>query len=90
MIASVVILAFILCIVGWFASTHNHVVGLEEQINTAAANIETQEKRRVDLIYNLVDAVEYAKNNTSLPEKPDYSKIEEFVMEVNKSVILGE
>ena len=58
MIASAVILAFILCIVGWFASTHNHVVGLEEQINTAAANIETKEKRRVDLIYNLVEAVE--------------------------------
>lgn len=68
MIASVVILAFILCIVGWFASTHNHVVGLEEQINTAAANIETQEKRRVDLIYNLVDAVE------------DYNKYEQETM----------
>lgn len=37
MIISAVIFAFILCIVGWFASTHNHVVGLEEQINTAAA-----------------------------------------------------
>lgn len=68
MIASVVILAFILCIVGWFASTHNHVVGLEEQINTAAANIETQEKRRVDLIYNLVDTVE------------DYNKYEQETM----------
>ena len=58
MIITAVVAALVLCIVGWFASTHNHVVGLEEQINTAAANIETQEKRRVDLVYNLVDAVE--------------------------------
>jgi LemA protein len=58
MIITVVAIAFILCLIGGFASTHNHVVGLEEQINTALANIETQEKRRVDLIYNLVDTVE--------------------------------
>ena len=30
------------------------------------------------------------KENTTLPDKPDYAKIEEFVMEVNKSVVLGE
>lgn len=47
-------------------------------------------KEFFELIDDLEKRVEYAKNNTSLPEKPDYSKIEEFVMEVNKSVILGE
>ena len=35
----------------------NKAIGLEEQILTASSDIEVQEKRRVDLIYNLVDTV---------------------------------
>lgn len=35
----------------------NKAIGLEEQILTATSDIEVQEKRRVDLIYNLVDTV---------------------------------
>ena len=34
--------------------------------------------------------LEYAKQNTSLPEKPDYTKINEFVMSVNERVVRGE
>ena len=34
--------------------------------------------------------VEYAKNNTSLPDKPDYDKINEFVASVNERVVKGE
>ena len=41
--------------------------------------------------YELVDAyekkLEYAKKNTNLPEKPNYNKINEFVMEVNEYVV---
>ena len=53
-----IILAFVLLIVVVFASTNNKAVFLEEQINGAQANINVAEKRRVDLVYNLVDAVQ--------------------------------
>lgn len=36
----------------------NEAFVLEEQVNTAEADIRVQEKRRVDLIYNLVDCVQ--------------------------------
>ena len=35
----------------------NKAIMLEEQIKTASSDIEIQEKRRVDLVYNLVDTV---------------------------------
>lgn len=60
-----IILAFILMIIGMFVSVNNKAIGLEEQINSAKASIEVQEKRRVDLVYNLVDTVqEYAKHES--------------------------
>ena len=34
--------------------------------------------------------MEYAKKNTSLPETPDYKKINEFKMYVNERIILEE
>lgn len=33
--------------------------------------------------------LEYAENNTDLPEKPDYKRIREFVMTVNEKVVIG-
>ena len=51
-----IILTIILCV---FATqgVQNKAIGLEEQILTASSDVEVQEKRRVDLIYNLVDTV---------------------------------
>lgn len=41
----------------------NKAIGLEEQIKAANSDIKVQEKRRVDLVYNLVDTVkEYDKH----------------------------
>ena len=44
--------------------------------------------------YEMVDDYEkkldYAKLNTSLPDSPDYKKINEFVMSVNEKVVKGE
>lgn len=41
----------------------NKAIVLEEQINVANSDIKVQEKRRVDLVYNLVDCVkEYDKH----------------------------
>lgn len=51
-----ILLTGVLCV---FAAqgVQNKAIGLEEQILTASSDIEVQEKRRVDLIYNLVDTV---------------------------------
>lgn len=48
----------IVVIGSFFVSTYNRVVTLEENVNTSMSNISKEEKRRVDLFNNLVDAVE--------------------------------
>ena len=56
-IIAAVVLAFVLMIAGVFVSTNNRAISLEEQVIAADSNIQTQEKRRTDLIYNLADCV---------------------------------
>ena len=51
------VLAVVLLFVFAFQSVQNHAIGLEEQITTAQSEIKIQEKRRADLIPNLVDCV---------------------------------
>lgn len=48
-----IILMCIFCVQG----AQNTAFSLEEQVNTAASDIKVQEKRRVDLVYNLADCV---------------------------------
>lgn len=43
-----------------------------------------------EIVDNYEKKLEYAKQNTSLPDKPNYSKIREFVMSVNERVVKGE
>lgn len=43
-----------------------------------------------DLLNNLEKRLEYAKQNTSLPEAPDLARIEAFQMEVNERVVRDE
>lgn len=54
-------IASIICVLllGVFGinSVQNKAISLEEQVKTATSDIKIQEKRRVDLIYNLVDTV---------------------------------
>lgn len=45
-----------LCVFG-VQSSQNKAFALEEQVNTAQSDIKVQEKRRVDLVYNLADCV---------------------------------
>lgn len=48
-----------------FPLWHPQALRLEEQVNTAASDIKVQEKRRVDLIYNLADCVmQYDKHES--------------------------
>ena len=51
-----VISVILLCIFG-VQSSQNKAFVLEEQVNTAQSDINVQEKRRVDLVYNLADCV---------------------------------
>lgn len=53
-----VIVAVALMLVFAFQGVQNHAIGLEEQITTAQSEIKIQEKRRADLIPNLVDCVQ--------------------------------
>lgn len=46
----------LLCVFG-VQSSQNKAFSLEEQVNTAESDIKVQEKRRVDLVYNLADCV---------------------------------
>lgn len=55
-IAFGVIAVILLCVFG-VQSSQNKAFALEEQVNTAQSDIKVQEKRRVDLVYNLADCV---------------------------------
>lgn len=61
-IIAVSAISVIVLSVFWVQSFQNTAFIMEEQVNTAQSDIKLQEKRRADLIYNLVDCVkEYDK-----------------------------
>lgn len=67
-IAAAVIAFALLCVFG-VQSAQNKAIGLEEAIITADSDIKVQEKRRVDLVYNLADCVkQYDKHESSTLE----------------------
>ena len=51
------VLAVILLCIFSVQGSQNKAFALEEQVNTAQSDIKVQEKRRVDLVYNLADCV---------------------------------
>lgn len=53
---SAVLLAIVFGVVA-IQGIKNRAISLEEQVKTAKSDIKVQEKRRVDLVYNLVDCV---------------------------------
>lgn len=68
------IIAVVLMAVVGIQGVQNKAIALEEQVSTADADIKVQEKRRVDLVYNLVDcAKQYDKHEadtlTAIVEK---------------------
>ena len=57
-----VVFTIVMLVIGIIASKNNTAIILEEQIRESKSAINIQEKRREDLIYNLVDTVKsYAK-----------------------------
>lgn len=51
------VVAVLLAVVFGIQGSQNRAFVLEEQVQTANADIKVQEKRRVDLVYNLADCV---------------------------------
>lgn len=47
----------------------------------------TYEQTFFDMVNGLEKRLDYAIKNTSLPEKPDYKKVEELVMDINMSLL---
>lgn len=43
-----------------------------------------------DLVTELENRVNYAAKHTRLPEEPDYHKINQLLIEINKEVVQGE
>lgn len=65
-----ILAALVLFVAMWFISVNNNTVVLEEQIMESDSAIEVQEKRREDLIVNLVDCViNYTEYEQSTMEK---------------------
>lgn len=59
------VIAVVLMVVLGIQSSQNKAIALEEQVNTASSDIKVQEKRRVDLVYNLADCVkQYDKHES--------------------------
>ena len=57
LVSGISILLLILLGVFSVQGFQNKAIALEEQVNTADSDIKVQEKRRVDLVFNLVDCV---------------------------------
>lgn len=63
--AAGIIAVIFMCIFG-VQGAQNKAFAMEEQVNTADSDIKVQEKRRVDLVYNLADCVkQYDKHANS-------------------------
>lgn len=76
-------LGIILMIAGMFIEKNNTAINLEEQIKESKSSINIQEKRREDLIYNLVDTVE----NYNKYEQETMSKIIEARTKANNGQV---
>lgn len=64
-IAAAGVLAVVLMIFVWIQSIQGKAITYEEQVNTAQSDIKVQEKRRIDLVYNLADCVkQYDKHES--------------------------
>ncbi len=55
-IVGTVLVLILSCVFG-VQSSQNKAISLEEAVYTAESDIKVQEKRRVDLVYNLADCV---------------------------------
>lgn len=57
LVSAVSVIFLVLAVIFFMNGIQNKAINLEEQIKIADSDIKVQEKRRVDLVYNLVDTV---------------------------------
>ena len=83
LIIGLAVLSLILLLVFSFQGVGNRAINIEEQIQAADSDIKVQEKRRIDLIYNLVDVVkEY--------DKHEYNTLKDVVDSRGKDTTINE
>lgn len=63
-ISGMIVAVILMCVFG-IQSAQNRAIGLEEAVYTADSDIKVQEKRRVDLVYNLADCVKQYDSHES-------------------------
>lgn len=65
-----VVLGLVIIVAGWAWSGYNSLIGLDQQVKSAWAQVENQLQRRYDLIPNLVETVKgYAKHEQDVMAK---------------------
>lgn len=65
-----VLVAFVVLGVGWFVSTGNRLVSMDENVKASWSQVENVYQRRADLVPNLVSTVKgYAKHEASVLEE---------------------
>lgn len=86
-IGGAVVAVLLMCVFG-IQSAQNKAIGLQESVYTAESDIKVQEKRRVDLVYNLADCVKQYDNHESetLTELADNMSRGNSVEDVNTAI----
>lgn len=76
------VLAVIVMALTIIMATRNKAISLEETVETSKSDIEVQEKKRVDLVYNLADCVkEYDEHEAKILEEIAESRKQDAEME---------
>ena len=83
-----VVIAVILMSVFMVQSSQNKAISLEEAVYTAKSDINVQEKRRVDLVYNLADCIKQydAHESNTLTELAENMSKGNEVTDVNTAI----
>ncbi len=64
-----ILLIFVVVAFSWYVGIRNHMVDLEESVNSSWAQVQNQYQRRIDLIPNLVETVKgYASHEKEVLE----------------------
>ncbi len=81
------VMVILMCILG-IQQAQNRAIGLEEAVYTADSDVKVQEKRRVDLIYNLADCVKKYDEHESktLADLADSMSKENNIEDVNTAL----
>ena len=78
-IGLIIIGAIIVVLAGFYITTYNTIIKLEEEVDTEYSNISVQLERRADLIPNLVNTVKGYMAHVIVENYPDLKANENFI-----------